>query len=209
MKKKTITAEDCYRLFHKYTNLIGSNRRVRAIKNFENAKSKPAWIEFEKFAFKCTRLNGALDPEFMIELLAKDAEGFFSPKLLNTQRSIQKYKLAVQVKESKETIPEAIQRSLSYIKSLGIGWEAYLNSGLYAIPKIIKDKMAGKISPYLIYIDPSIIGHMKSTYPQDTYIEFCKSLEEDYDSMVAKINAETDPKFKFVKNNIKKILNRI
>jgi hypothetical protein len=213
--KKTITPEECYNLYHKKTNEV-QGRRVRSIKNYENAQKRDDWSYFVSFAKKCNRNAGMLNPETFISILAKHYKGWFHPKCLISHKSIKLYKSYIKKQDlstNDEAIKENILKSLKYLvkycKESNISnFTNYFLEGQYVMPTLAKDLTSGNISKYLLAC-VSDAPALLDSFPPDIKSEFFIEFIEEYPKLRLRVLSNKDKSIKSLATNFDKMLKEL
>ena len=208
-----MTPEEIYALYHRETHKAkGVN--VRSIKNFDNAKSKPTWVYFEKCAEFLRKNSGHVDGEIYIKALAKDAEGWFNPKDLGSFKTIKIYKQFLKHNEEKTTpefIKGEVMRSIKYVvkhcrKKNYTDFSEYLSENMYLIPTVCSHYDSGLISPYFL---ASLNGFemLLGSYPIDVVDDYMKTYLEDMN--VFRLRVVSNKGLQSVTNKIENVINKM
>lgn len=181
-----VTPEECYAFWHKEWNRF-ENKRVRAVKNFTNAKNRDYWDYFEQFANLVNRNRGKINYKIFITSLADQFGGYYNPCNLTKRRSLKIYRSYIKEKEANNNVTavkDNVFRSLKFIvdycqeKEIK-NFNDYLCEDMYMIPTILKHLDAGSISAHFLACIPDF-DLMLQSYPVDVVQDFGQEIKEKY-----------------------------
>jgi hypothetical protein len=213
MSTKGFQPEDVYQVFHQETNLA-SGRRVRRVKNFSNAQSKPTWVHFIRCADWINRNRGQVDLQLYMKALADYYEGWFDPKALGGIKATRIYKTYIKDMDEQST-PEYMRQSLlrsikfvaNYCKSSELDdLSDYLSEDLNMIPTVLRHYNAKSVSMYFL----AAMGDFReyaAAYPKDAVTDYIPDLEDDYP--VYRMRILHNPDLKKIATNIEQLTNQL
>lgn len=163
--------------YHRQTMFYSKGIYPRKIKNIEGSKLyKEHKAAFEKFIQFIKRNNGHIVWDKMIQILAEQHKGWFSPMMLSNQRGIKIYRTAV----SKFDDVDIVKAVKSSIKNIDFKlFDDYILANKNIIPTLCTDLYSGKVSPFLLALNPDIKSILINTYAKDIIDEYLSSFLTD------------------------------
>jgi hypothetical protein len=172
-----VNPEDIYAAWHKYTNYYRlGGKYPRKIKNFDKAKDNVNWPFFEKFANFANK-NGLIDYNIFIKSLAEVHNGYFHPKILNSQKAISIYRnyikkkdTTIDAKEVRTGVKESIIEILKFCKQHELkSFNEYFMHNSALLPSLLRHYRCGNITGYFLVCIPQFKNILKNY--DDSFVE--------------------------------------
>jgi hypothetical protein len=214
MSKGPITAEMCYAEWHR-VNQLSKGIRVRAMKNFEKARSKDTWMYFEKLATLCNRNAGRMDYKLYFAAMSEQYSGYIPPNVVSTMKSLKIYKSYVRslnLNNDPQAVTDSVLTSfkfvIEYMHSRELeNLDMYLMEGCNIIPTILKHYNAGSVSIHFLCCINNF-NTILASFPADVIAEYIPNFEEEYVKYRSRLMGLDDKVVQLIINNLEVLVKR-
>lgn len=215
MVEKTVTAEQCYQIYHRAKMYAQKGIYPKAVKNWDQIKARPTWPYFEKLADMLHRSAGRIDPKEYIETVVNFYPKSIQPKMLTTPKGIKAYKSQIK-KDKMESTDEfkvgQIKNSILFVVKYCVvndipDFRNYFHDRAAVYPTLVHHLDAGRISRFFVHLIPGLKDRVEA-YPSDIRHDFFneKFWEENSIFLVVANNGDELSK---MKNNLEQIVNEL